>query len=76
MKHSAGGTSQCGMWSKAPDVLSSRRSNSASMMDGAPSLPGMLLIIFLIIVYFIIIFLSKTQNVSNFILNSHDLPLR
>jgi len=40
MKHSAGGTRQCGKWSKGPDVLSSGRSRS--VMDGAPSLPGML----------------------------------
>lgn len=42
MKHSAGGTLQCGKWSKGPDVLSSGCSSSASLMDGPPSLPGML----------------------------------
>lgn len=54
MKHSAGGTWQCGKWSKGPDVLSSGRSSSASLMDGPPSLPGMLglLLVFLIISLF------------------------
>lgn len=43
MKCSAGGTARCGKWSKRPRCRwSSGRSGSASLMDGPPSLPGIL----------------------------------
>lgn len=69
MKRSAGGTARCGKWSKRPRCRwSSGRSGSASLMDGPPSLPGILsLFWFFSLISLLLLGLKLWLNLHNYL---------